>query len=220
MNKLSKEKQQQLIIVIAVAVVVIAGLCWFVIGAQFSALGKTKKAIADIEAKIKSANDLIKDKDNIAAALKATGAKLTAIEETMASGDLFSWGVNMVKNYSVGRAVDVPNFSREERIKAGLLPEFPYEAVKYTVRGTAFYLDLGKFVAAFENDHPYMRVQNLVLDPIASNDPALTPADRERLNFKMEIVALIQPDPEVEKARKENAAKAAALKAAGKAKTP
>ena len=53
--------------------------------------------------------------------------------------------------------------------------------------------DFGKFVADFENAFPYMRIQNIELDPNPSSsaNPSNEP---EKLGFKMEIVALVNPN--------------------------
>ena len=40
-----------------------------------------------------------------------------------------------------------------------------YQQASVNVSGTAYYDDLGKFLADFENHFPYMRVQNLNLEP-------------------------------------------------------
>jgi membrane protein YdbS with pleckstrin-like domain len=104
--------------------------------------------------------------------------------------------------------VDIPQFSREVAVEPGILPRFPYKAVLFNVRGTAYYHDLGKFLADFENTYPYMRVQNVELDPVAASagsaatsvsGGATTAANNgsdsnEKLNFKMEIVALVNPN--------------------------
>ena len=71
--------------------------------------------------------------------------------------------------------------------------KFPYKAAIFNVRGTAYYHDLGKFLADFENAFPYLRVQNLELEP-AANSSATTTGEAEKLAFKMEIVALINPN--------------------------
>jgi hypothetical protein len=79
-----------------------------------------------------------------------------------------------------------------------LLPHFPYKQLKITVSGTAFYHDLGKFIADFENAFPHMRVVNLALEPATGgNSPAsatsgASPGVNEKLSFKMDIVTLVK----------------------------
>jgi hypothetical protein len=61
--------------------------------------------------------------------------------------------------------------------------------VTLTVSGTAYYHDLGKFLADFENEFPHIRLVNL--------DIQLSPAvgDTEKLVFKVDIVTLAKPNP-------------------------
>jgi hypothetical protein len=77
--------------------------------------------------------------------------------------------------------------------EVGALPRFPYKAALFNVRGTAYFHDLGKFLADFENSFPYIRVQNLELEPAASSSATST-GDAEKLAFRMEIVTLINPN--------------------------
>jgi len=62
------------------------------------------------------------------------------------------------------------------------------------LRGTAYYHDFGRFVADFENAFPYMRIQNIELDP-ASASAASPQQEPEKLSFRLEIVALVNPNP-------------------------
>ena len=65
-----------------------------------------------------------------------------------------------------------------------MLPEFPYSQAIVTVSGSAYYYEFGKFLADLENHFPYMRVQNLNLEPgFGSNR-----GRKEKLSFRMEIV--------------------------------
>ena len=122
----------------------------------------------------------------------------------MATGDLYSWLIDTVNkfNLNLGKPIDISNYSRDERVSVGIFPDFPYDAARYTLRGTGYYHPLGKFIAAFENNFPYMRIQNVEFTPNPDSYNAPTQAEREKLSFRMEIVALIKPDPEVEKKKK------------------
>jgi hypothetical protein len=60
------------------------------------------------------------------------------------------------------------------------------------LRGTALYRDFGRFIADFENKFPHMRVQNIEMEPAAQIAGANT--DPERLSFRLEIVALVNPN--------------------------
>ncbi|MEY2409955.1 MAG: hypothetical protein QOF48_2625, partial [Verrucomicrobiota bacterium] len=84
---------------------------------------------------------------------------------------------------------------REVPSDVGLLAKFPYRAAVFHVRGTAFFHDFGRFVADFENTFPYMRIQNIDLEPSSSSlGDHTNPNDKEKLSFKMEIVTLVNPN--------------------------
>ena len=66
-----------------------------------------------------------------------------------------------------------------------LIPNFPYKQVRVSLNGTAYYQDLGKFVADFENNFPHIRLVNLMIEPVGQT---------EQLNFHVDMVALVKPN--------------------------
>ena len=96
--------------------------------------------------------------------------------------------------YCLGYKVEIPQFSREVTGDVAMLPKFPYRGATFTVKGSAYFHDFGKFLADFENAFPYIRVQNLQLSPMAA--PATATGEikmTEELSFRMELVTLINP---------------------------
>jgi len=189
MNKFSKAKRQQLILVALATLLVLAGVWYGVVNFQNDKLGEVSKKLQAAQNRLGKVQAAVKATDRIEEDLKAAAQKLTAIENSMASGDLFSWFVRMLREYQLNYKVDIPQISRELTGDVNLLADFPYKQATYTVRGTAFYNDLGRFLADFENHFPYIRVQNLEMEPNLSS----TPGEMEKLSFKMEIVTLVKP---------------------------
>ena len=111
----------------------------------------------------------------------------------MASGDMYAWVIQTVGRFGAERKVEIPQFSREVMTEVGILPKFPYKAAVFNVRGVAYFHDLGKFLADFENSFPFARIQNIELEP-AGNSAATATSDSEKLSFRMEIVTLINPN--------------------------
>jgi Tfp pilus assembly protein PilO len=192
MNKLSKEKQQQLIAVAAAAVVVIGLLYFFVIRAQSKSRAAKMSEIGTFEKNVSDAEALKKRSPAILADLEASKKKLDEEEKNMASGDLYSWVILKVNDFIKSRAhkVEIPIFGREERTHIGIYGDFPYDAVKYSLKGTGYYHDLGKFLADFENAFPYARIQNLDLMPESG---AGSGSENEKLAFKFELVVTLKP---------------------------
>ena len=80
-----------------------------------------------------------------------------------------------------------------------MLPKFPYQAASFGVKLAARYHDFGAFLADFENRFPYMRVQNLHLEPVsaAPAEEALSAGERQShrrtLAITMRVVTLVKP---------------------------
>jgi hypothetical protein len=188
MNKLSKEKRDQLILVgmgtLALLILIIYGL----IHPQYGAISKTNADINAARNDLKSKQDAIKMTDTVSNQLADVTDTLTEAEGDMVTGDPALWIYDKIRNFKEHYKVDVSVNSQLSMGESDLLPHFPYKQLKVTVGGTAYYHDLGKFIADFENTYPHVRVVNLTLNPAGG-----TGDDSEKLAFKMDIIALVKP---------------------------
>jgi hypothetical protein len=191
MTTLSKDKRNQLILVCVVTAVGLLSLWFFVIQAQQRNL-RTLAAKKDAaEREYKTVRQAIDKAETVDAKLEETGALLSKAEESMASGDVYSWVINALRQFKLPYRVDVPQFSPIDGPKEmNLLPKFPYKQASLTVGGTARYHDLGKFVADLENQFPYFRVVNLAVEPATAS----AGEDAEKLVFRMDVVVLVKPN--------------------------
>lgn len=192
MKQLPKEKRERLLLVGVGTVVCLVGIWYGLIHVQQTSLERIAKTIAENEAKLGSAERLISSTVQLQEQLEDVTRRLEGIEGSMAAGDMYSWVIQTVSKFRADRKVDIPQFSREVSTEVGLLPGFPYKAVLFNLRGTAYFQDLGAFLADFENEFPYLRVQNLELEP-AANSSATSTGENEKLAFRMELVALVHP---------------------------
>ncbi len=193
MSKLSKEKTQQIALVWIFAAAGAVLLWWFGVSSVNAKRRATNDAVTAAQAKIEDGNKKKQRANASKDALRAVEKDLKEKEDGMASGELFAWVDGRLNTLIAQHLldVDIPTKTRGEAVEVGLLPAppFPYKAVKYAVKGTAYYHEFGKFVANFENTFPYIRIQNIEITPggqFESSDP-------ERLNFRFEIVALQKP---------------------------
>jgi hypothetical protein len=170
-------------------VMVLIGLTF--INPQLQTLSKIKANKRAAQAKLQQINDTIKHMDAAESELAAVSNALSHAEEDMASGDIYSWTYDTIRRFKVPYQVDIPQIGQPELSDVDLLPNFPYKQVKFTVNGTAYYHDFGKFIAAFENTFPHIRIVNLTMDPVPSGPDGST----EKLSFRMDIVALIKSNP-------------------------
>lgn len=195
MRGLTKEQRDRILLV-GIGTVVVVVLIWQgLVVPQQKRLAGVVKRIAEQQTKNQSAQRLIAAARQLGQQLQAATEKLTEAESQMACGDMYSWVIQTVSKFREPYQVDIPQFSREVPCEVGLFAQFPYQAVLFNLRGTAYYHDLGRFLADFENRFPYLRVQNLELEPAGTT--AANPSgkgDPEKLAFRMEIVALIKPD--------------------------
>lgn len=193
MKSLPKDKRDRLILVVLVSAAAIVGLYYGVVSSQRRSLEALAKQKGEEEAKLSGAERLAGSVSQFQRNLEESAAKLKAIESTMASGDMYSWVILTVNNFKENYKIDIPQFSREVPGEVGIVPRFPYRAALFHIRGTAYYHDFGRFVADFENSFPYMRIQNLELEP-AGGSSANKASEPEKLAFKVEIVALVNPN--------------------------
>jgi hypothetical protein len=189
MNKLSKEKQSQLILTTILVLCVLSGLWFGLIKYQKRHLTILQDQRAAAEKTLERVERTCSNASVIATQLLEVRSKVEVLETNMASGDLYAWVIETIRQFKTPYKVEIPQFSQIDGPKdCTLLPGFPYKQASLTVGGTAFYHDLGRFISDLENQFPYFRVVNLNLEPSSG-----TGADAEKLSFKMEIVVLVKP---------------------------
>lgn len=198
MKNLPKEKRDRLVAVMLGTLVILVAFWYGVISPQRKSLATLAKNAAEQSTKVANAERLIGSASQLQRDLEAARARLAVMEQTMASGDMYSWVISTLNSFKKGYKVEIPHFSRESAVEIGMFSKFPYRAVSFHLRGQAFYHDFGRFIADLENAFPYMRVQNIELEPLfnpAAPDSAGNRGDDpEKLGFRMEIVALVNPN--------------------------
>jgi Tfp pilus assembly protein PilO len=200
MKNLPKEKRDRLIMIAVGALVLMGTVYYGVIRTQRQALEDIAKKYSEEDRRVSNAQRLAATTADLQKKLESAQGKLKTIESTMASGDMYSWIILTMNSFKEagGYKVEIPQFSREVPCDVGMIAKFPYRAAAFNVRGTAFYHDFGRFVADFENTYPYMRIQNIDLEPAGSSASTAVgggnPEDGERLSFKMEIITLVNPN--------------------------
>jgi hypothetical protein len=188
MNKLSKQKRDQLIMIVVGTVVVLGGLWFGLIDFQKKKLATLLRNNTDRREKVGKAQTLVKRANEQKADLAEKNAQLKVTEDSMASGDMYLGLITLVNNFLQRHAkVNLIGISRETVSTTTLLPNFPYKSATFIVECNAFYHDFGTFLADFENKYPYMRIQNMEIFPLPP------PEEKERLKFRFEIICLVKP---------------------------
>jgi hypothetical protein len=192
MKKLSKEKRLHLVLVGLLTGGVIAGLWFGLIAMQKGKLREIASKNSSIQHEIEKIQREVVGASAVELSLNAATNRLASIETGMplASGDLFSWIVSSIKQFNIpSYKVDMPQFSSPAVSDVHMLANFPYSQAIVTVSGSAYYFEFGKFLSDLENHFPYLRVQNVNLEPGFGS----TPEEKEKLSFHMEIVTLVKP---------------------------
>ncbi len=192
MNNLPKEKRDKIILVAIGTLFAVVALVFFVIRPQYAALTDRAAKIEGAQNQLATAQRMAAQSHQIANSLDNVSSRLRGIEDTMATGDMYSWIIKTLSQFQATYHVEIPNFNQPTVGEVGIFPKFPYQSATFAIRGTAFYHDFGRFLADIENSFPCARVQNLDLEPIGTM--AANPQEAEKVSFKMEIVALIKPN--------------------------
>jgi hypothetical protein len=183
----SRQKRNQLFITLGAVILAIAGLGFGVIHPQYIKLSNLRKETVDTEGKWTANERVIQQSASNAVKLADLTVDLSSNENDMATGDIYAWTLDTIRHFKAGYKVELPEIGQPTEGETDLLPSFPYRQLRFSVSGTGYYHDIGKFIADFENRYPHMRVVNLSMAPIAS--------DSEKLSFRADIVALVKSAP-------------------------
>lgn len=191
MKHLSKEKKQHLLLVVIGTVGVLSGIWVGLINWQQDRISDLAAERNATQTKLDGMTDTLDRAATIAEEVEEEQHRLEQAETQMASGDLYAWIINTVRGFKAAHPrVDIPQYSTIQIGETTLLPKFPYKQATLTVAGRAYYHDLGAFIADFENQFPYIRVQNLEIEPSAGFEGGYS----EKLAFRMDLVALVKPE--------------------------
>jgi hypothetical protein len=191
-RKLPKEKRNRLILVAMVTLFAAAGLYFGLIRRQHENLAHLAEKKAASAKKLQVVLDAIRRADPIKADLDYARTNLVCAESDIASGDLYAWIMNWLRGFKASYKVEIPQFSQlGAPVDMNLRPNFPYKQASLTVAGTAYFHDLGRFLADLENQFPHVRLVNLTVEASGLG----LKADPEILSFKMDIVTLVKTNP-------------------------
>ncbi len=192
LSKLPKEKRDRLILVILGTLIAAAGLYFGLLRRQHETLNHLTQKKASATQKLQVVRDTISRADQAKLDLDEAKTALVAAEADVASGDLYAWVINWLRQYKASYKVEIPQYSQlTSPADVNLLPNFPYKQTTLTVAGSGHFHDLGSFLADLENQFPHIRILNLTLD---ANAPSAS-GESEILSFKMDIVTLAKPNP-------------------------
>lgn len=191
MSKLPKEKRNKVILVWVMTVAVVGTWAFMFLSWQLDSKHQADKDLLSRQTQLTSMRSLVKQNEAIKQSLAEAEQSLSSLEAKMVNGDPYSWALDTLTKFKQGYEIDLPQFGQPTVADNTLLPKFPYQQVTLTVAGTAYFQDLGMFIADFENRFRFARLLNLNIDP--SSTVGTGDREKEKLNFKMDVVFLVKP---------------------------
>lgn len=185
MNRLSPAKRNQLIMVVLITATLVSAVYFCLISPQNEQNRKLIKQTSDRQADLDKYKRIINQAQSTSNQLAAISLQLSNTEQDVATGDTYAWIYDTIRQFKTNYHLDIPTISQPVTSDVDLIPNYPYKQVRFSLTGTAYYHDLGKFIADFENNFPHIRLVNLAID---SN------GDSELLSFRVDIVALVKPN--------------------------
>jgi hypothetical protein len=193
MAKLTKEKRDQLILTGLMSVMIIVAVWMLLVGPTRSALVALSGEVQSTADQLKEAQGLVARAGRIELEMKATGRFLTEMEKDMVEGDPNLWIRSTLNDFyrSAPRTMQLPAIGIPKDAEIGLLPDMPYKALVFQLSGSAYYHEVGKFIADFENRYPYVQVRNLDFRPDGS--VGRFGPSTELLSYTFDIVVPVKP---------------------------
>ena len=189
MKRPQPAKQNQLLGVIVATIGLICLVYFLLINPQNEKNRDLANKIGHESTRLDSIKSTIKQMEATTSALADLTQQLNHTEQDIASGDLSAWTYDTVRRFKTGYHVEIPTIGQPVQSDVELIANFPYKQIRFSLSGTAYFHDLGKFVSDFENKYPHCRLLNLSADPAGNG-----PAGGEKLNFRLDIVALVKPN--------------------------
>jgi Tfp pilus assembly protein PilO len=189
MKRLPPAKRNQLIMVLLATATLIGLVFFFLIFPQNEDNRRLAASARTENTRLQLIKTAIKQRAADEEKMVEAVRQLNEAEQDIASGDVYAWTYDLIRRFKSTYRVEIPSISQPTLGEVDLIANFPYKQAKISVNGTAYYHDLGKFIADLENKYPHVRVVNLVTEPAVG-----TVAAGEHLNFRMEIVALVKPN--------------------------
>ena len=200
MIKLSKEKREKLILVCLGVGGLLAVLYFFVISTQRDLLGEIATKLETLDGKTVKADRLLKREADVKKEMDDRKLQLDSLEKGMApAANYYLWFSRVIGPLLQTNNLGLLDLPQPSTNSPGVLPKMPYNAQIFDVAATGYYHDFGKFLADFENDYPYIRVELYRIDPDlgfrsgGGVDGDATLSRTNQLKFHFRVFALQKP---------------------------
>ena len=193
MIRTAKSKRQQLISLILGSVFVLGALWYGVIRSLHQSLEETDHLIAEAKVEVKKARRLATLEGQFKADMANANERLQDLEVRMATGDVYRWAIRTFQSFAAADKVNIISLEPPREQAWGLYPAIPHRTANYSMTGTAYYHDFGKFLSDLENSFPHLRVSRLELEP--AHFAGAGAEEAEKLTFKLDFMIPVNPTP-------------------------
>jgi len=189
MKRLPPDKRNKLILVIMGTLASISLVYFFLIAPQKEENHKMAVETGTDQARLQLIKTTIKQATATTGKAGEIAVQLTHAEEDAATGDVFAWTYDTIRQFKINRHVEITSIGQPTPSDVDIIPSFPYKQIRFQIMGNGYYHDIGKFAADLENKFPHMRIVTMSIDTSSGPD-----ALGEKLSFRMEIAALVKPN--------------------------
>ncbi len=189
MNSLTPVKRKQLFGMLVGVVCFVAFVWYLVIQPQHAKLKAQQVKIDEVRGDVATAKRNFGMLGQFEGDFKVSQQELQSQEDKMASGDVYRWMLHIFEDLQTTNRVTLFNIDPPRLSESEIPPQIPYRTATFSVSGTAHYHDFGVFLAALENDLPFLRLQKLELKRGTSFVDTGSD-DREQLSFSIELLTL------------------------------
>ncbi len=189
MKRLSSAKRNQLIMVLVVTAALIGTAYFLLISPENTENRRLISQTNDRQADLEKYQKLISEAAATSNQLVNAFSQLDNAERDLATGDVYAWVYDTIRRFKANYHLDIPTIGQPTVSDVDVIPHFSYKQVRFTLNGTAYFHDLGKFVADFENNFPHDRLVDLAIQPTSDLNN-----NSEMLTFRVDVIALIKPN--------------------------
>ena len=189
LRAIPKEKLQKVILVLILTPIGVAVVGNFYTARQFSTWSASSQRIRDLKRQVEEAERNAKQAIQNQQARAQVVSFVEAQQETMISGDPFTWVVRQISLLAEQHPVRVlamrPGSKAQHELKSS------YGVFTAQIEIEAGYDQLGVFLQDFENKFPTAEIRSLGISPTDGSGPC---------RAVLELAFLVRPDPDSHKA--------------------
>ena len=163
---MNPEKRNQLLLLVMVTGLSLVILYLTLITGLQSSLSQAQGALDTAQRKQDLTNGQVKSRATVLQSLERSHEALAAMRERLPSGEAYSWLLEKLDDIATVQGVKRDTVERPTAVDSKDIepPAKGYGVLRGTCTASGSYTNLGQFVAAIENELPFLQVERTVLE--------------------------------------------------------